>query len=314
VSWRFFSPDRLAWFARHFAESQTGLGDAFGRLAADGAGALKPESAAAAVLLAVAVPAAAVAGLRRGTDPLRRAFGIGLLALFAQYLVFYHTGDSYFILATPWIFIAAGGAFSAGLEGIFKNRSRKPGIAVFAAVLAVPALLLANQTWQSLKFVRSSMNAVHPVFALHAQVRLASDPAVREGPEMLTTAYTSAGMLETLTDGAARPVHAYPVFKKRCLEGKSPAEAYGEAWRDVFMAAGQGAYKVLLSANPSEIEMSPCRNAGLVEGAFLEAASSCGAGTALMGEYRNGAGKVMFKMFRIEMPASRCVKGGGRWP
>lgn len=300
LPWHAFGPERLAFFARSFVESNGRIGSA---LAAYIAG--QPPSpsligtAAGAAILCLVLAAIAIAFSRRMPRP-ARAFGLGLALLLVQYVAFYYTsGPSFFILPMPWVILAVAGTLAAAIHAARGRRLLRP------AAIAIAALLAAHQLGETLRIERAAAHPEALLFHLAAQRLLAAELVRTPEPPPWTMSYALIGVLETLSDGKVQPEHAFPFFGEACAggaHGPRPApEAAREAWRGVLARMGPGRHRVVLELRAIGIEISPCRDGAALAAAFDPAVAAAGGRFRALAEF-GPEGRPLARLVELELP------------
>lgn len=302
--WDFFDRERLAFFAGHFTESFGGLGTALGTFVDGDAWNTWGPVPGAGMLFLLATVGVFLASLTRRTPLPARVLGCGLGLVVLEYVAFYYVGMSVFALVTPWVPLAVALISVAAWDAAGRRRPavRRVGRIAIAVVCAV---LLGNNISQTVRYVLATTRPAYSVFDRGAQEALARDLAEAGVAHPWTTTYGIVGVLELLTDDAVRPVHAFPVFHELWPQG------YRAVWDVVLDRMGPGAHQVVLSHDPSQLDVNPCKGAEGIETELAPAVAARGGSVRAVRDYRLPTGEVGLAWVEVTLPAAAMPSPDG---
>jgi hypothetical protein len=300
--WTAFSPARLRFFAGDFALSTGSFGSRFASLIDGAPGARGHFDLAVVIFSALAIVVCVGEAFRRRAPRVRRAFGLGLALLLAQYCGFYYTsGNSFFLLAMPWIVLALGGALALAHRAAHEGEPARRRELVQGAVLATGLVLTAHAAEQWLRLGRAMRAPDTSIFALEQQRALVGD-LERDGVvHPWSGTYAFIGVAELLSRGRVRPEHAFPILSASCGAKAGGLTDYVAAWEIVLDRMGPGTHEVVLMPRAERIEISPCRDGEKMAEGFFAAAARRGARVERGRVYRSSRGHPLFERVRVTL-------------
>ena len=291
-----FDLTRLRFFAGHFGEAFAGLGAYLGpQVDARTIPALSPLPGVGA-LFALLTAAVCVTSLRRHAPVPMRLFGLSLGLVLIQYVAFYYVGMSLFGLVTPWVPLAAALALvvawdrASGLRRAYARRAAR------ALTLTLLATLVVNNLGQVARYAVASTRPAYTVFDRSAQAALAHDLDEAGVAHPVTTTYGIVGVLELLTRNRVRPVHLFELFKDLGHDG------YERPWEIALDRLGPGTHTLILTPDPSPIDVSPCKDADRIASTLEPVVRSRGGSVRTVRKYELSSGATGFLWVDVTLP------------
>ncbi len=296
----FLEPQRLVFFAGHFATSFGALGDYVGQLT--GARVAQPAlwATLGGGLALVATLSLPVVALSRRTRPAVRLLGCGLGLALLQYVALYYEGMSLFGLLGPWVPLAmavAAVGLSRWLAGLGVGSVLTRGLPLTLVIVFV-----ATQAVQGARLQAAFQTPRHGIFSLHAQKRLVELGSAGEEPTLWTTTYGLAGVPELLSDGRLRGRHLFPVFWDVVSSGEETHALYDAAWRQALDLMPSGRHRLVLVPQPASVEVSPCRQGHWIAGRLPAVLAERGVVMKVMAEIALPGGAAAYSLVEFVKP------------
>lgn len=296
------APERLRFFAEHFATSFGGAGSYVGAMVQGIPSEISWPSLAAGGALLLLFFAAVGRSLARTAAPVERALGLGLGALLLQYVGIYYVGMSLFGLLAVWVPLAGGLGLARWWPRAGDGVGARGGVAVVALVG-----VLGVQLWQDAVLVQAYGRPGHAMHNLRVQQQLAAD-LQREGVDRVwTTTYADAGVLEQLSDGRVRGVNLFAAFWHVTSSGPETRDLYTRAWQVALADMPAGEHRAVLVPRPAEVEVSPCQEGAWIAEQLEPAVRAMGGQVKPWRSWQDARGLEVFRGVKVTLPHRQPV-------
>lgn len=296
--WRLLDPQRLAFFAEHFAASFVSVGSYFGAMIDGRTAHPWAPLPGAPLLFGLTLIAAVIDAWRATPRPApARLLAMGLVLLLVQYVAFYYEGMSLFALTIPWVYLVLGRLVARLWAGSGSSSSPPRRVLARSVLVLGSAWWLLHQGVQVARFVDASRHPDAAMFSLATSRAVVTDWVAAGVTRPWTTTYGVVGVPELLSGGTVRPMHAFPVFHHFGVEDR-----FAEAWRHVLAEMGPGSHDLLIDPAPSPLDVSPLRD-GAAIAAHLPAAIAAARGSVRVHRsYALPDGREGLRWLKVQLP------------
>lgn len=187
-----------------------------------------------------------------GTSPRRRRLETHMLAfvavVFALVTLFFREHRDYqFVLLVPLHALALAVFLDWCARRFLDHR-----LPAWAAGLVVCALPLGANLWEQRTLHEDLTGARNAMFSLHTQRASAAWLAEHAVHRPIVVTFYAVGTYEILTDGAVRPVYAFPLFRNP--KDRLTVPDYAAVWRDLLAEGGDQPRFAVLPVGENPIE------------------------------------------------------------